>query len=72
MANAIDDETYDVGVDDVEEELKRRATYMNTGGMMNAAHTEFGEIFPKLKKAQENFEGKVVTVADKIRRVNKK
>lgn len=71
MANAIDDEIYDVDVDDVEEEMKRRATYMPTGGLMNGAHTEFGEIFPKLKKAQENFEGKVTNVADKIRRVKK-
>ncbi|GMH69183.1 hypothetical protein TrST_g2301 [Triparma strigata] len=71
MANTINDEIYDVDVDDVEEEMKRRATYMPTGGLMNGAHTEFGEIFPKLKKAQENFEGKVTNVADKIRRVKK-
>ena len=68
LTKVVDNNTYGVSSDDVDEEMKRRATYMPGDGLLNGAVTEFGEVFPKLKKAQDVFEGRVNEVADKITR----
>ena len=68
LTKIVDNETYGVSADDVDEEMKRRATFMPGGGLMNLAETEFGEVFPRLKKAQDVFEGRINNVADVITR----
>jgi len=56
---------------DVELELKRLAKYNQATGLFNAAHTEFGEVFPKLKKAQEEGKKRLKNAVDKARRLDK-
>ena len=68
MTAVVDNSTYVVSTTDVSSEMKRRATYMPGGGLLNGAHTEFGEVFPTLKKAQDVFEGRIHDVADKLTR----
>eukprot|EP00520_Triparma_pacifica_P012198 CAMPEP_0118651660 /NCGR_PEP_ID=MMETSP0785-20121206/10902_1 /TAXON_ID=91992 /ORGANISM="Bolidomonas pacifica, Strain CCMP 1866" /LENGTH=685 /DNA_ID=CAMNT_0006544123 /DNA_START=9 /DNA_END=2066 /DNA_ORIENTATION=- len=62
---------YVIEDEEVEEEMKRMAKYNPAGGLFNAAHTEFGEVFPKLKKAQENFERRLENAVDKARRLDR-
>jgi hypothetical protein len=53
------DRIFDVDVDDVEAEMKRRNTYMPGSGLYNLAHTELGEVYPKLGKLQDNLDAKL-------------